>query len=144
IVVFIFATLASLIFYFFLKRTLTGKAMRAIIENTTGATALGIDVSKIYALSFGLGFGMAGVAGSLVSMLFTLTPTIGMEFTAVAFFVIILGGLKNMLGSLISSFIIAAIQIFSSYYTNPGFAWIIIYIAFIFILIVRPEGLLKS
>jgi len=144
IAVFLFATLASLIFYFFLRKTLVGKAMRAVMQHRIGAAALGINVSRLFAISFGLGVGMAGMAGSLVSMLFTLTPAMGMPFTTVAFLMIILGGLGNMLGSLIASFIIAAAQIFSGYYTNPGFALIIIYLIFIIILIVRPQGLLKG
>jgi branched-chain amino acid transport system permease protein len=144
LVVFIFATLASLLFLLFLKGTLTGKAMRAMMSNQRGAMLLGIRFTKLYALAFALGLMMAGIAGSLVSMLFAISSTMGTPFTTFAFIVMVLGGLGNVLGSLIAAFIIAGIYVPTAYLFNPGIGSLILYVFFALILVIRPQGLLRG
>ncbi|PYO01965.1 MAG: branched-chain amino acid ABC transporter permease, partial [Candidatus Rokuibacteriota bacterium] len=96
----------SLGFYLYLRRSLTGKAIRALMQEPEGAQLVGIDLPRLHARCFGIGIAMSAITGSLVSMLFELTPFIGLPYTVTALVVIILGGLGNMLGSLVGGLLL--------------------------------------
>jgi len=136
------AVAASLACYLFLKYHLIGKAMRATMAQPYGAAILGIDIFKMYGFSFCWGLGMAGVAGTLVSMLYLLHPTAGASFTYLGFIMVVLGGLGNLLGSMIAALIIAFIQVFAGYFLSVGIAELIVFSALLLMLVWRPLGLL--
>lgn len=144
ILIFGIAISVSLVCYFFLKYTLTGKAMRATMQQRFGAATLGIDTFKMYGLSFSLGLGMSGVSGSLVSMIYNITPSSGLPFTYTGFIMVVLGGLGNLLGSVIAAYVVAAVQVYSAYLASPGIAELVIFVALVFILAIRPQGLLRG
>jgi branched-chain amino acid transport system permease protein len=105
------------------------------------AKLMGINIYRIYALSFGLGAMLAGLAGSLISLIYTITPFMGLPYLIIAFIVTVLGGMGNILGSLIGGFILGILGSFITYY-QPGLVMVAFYLIFLLILIVRPTGIL--
>jgi branched-chain amino acid transport system permease protein len=97
-------------FYVFLRRSLVGKAVRALMQDPDGARLVGVNVRRVHAFCFGLGVAMSAVAGSLISMAFELTPFIGLGYTVTALVVIILGGLGNVLGSLVGGLVLGVVE----------------------------------
>ncbi len=97
-------------FYLYLRYSLTGKAVRALMQEPEGAQLMGIQTSRIHGLCFGAGIAMSAVTGSLVSMLFELTPFMGLPYTVTALVVVILGGLGNMLGCLMAGLLLGLVE----------------------------------
>jgi branched-chain amino acid transport system permease protein len=132
----------SIAFYLFLKKSLAGKAIRALMQDPEGAQLVGVDLRRMHARCFGVGVAMATVAGSLVSMLFELTPFIGLPYTVTALVVVILGGLGNLLGSVIGALILGLVETFSVHLAASDIRLIASYGVLSLILILRPSGLL--
>ena len=135
------AIAVCLAFYIFLQRTLFGKAVRALIQDKDSAQLMGVDTSKIFMFCFGTAFAMAGLAGALISMFYTVTPFMGLPYTMMAFVVIILGGLGNILGSLIGGLLLGLITTAGVAMTTPGYAFIIQYLLFILVILFMPQGI---
>jgi branched-chain amino acid transport system permease protein len=132
-------TLACVLFFRFSRM---GLATRALIQQRDAASLVGINADRVQLLVFCVGFGMAGLAGSLVSMTETVSPFGGFSYTIAAFIVIILGGLGNLTGGILGSIVLAIIEIYGVALTSPSFRSILIYGVFIAILFLRPQGLL--
>ncbi len=135
------AIVVCLGFYIFLQRTLFGKAVRAVIQDKDATQLVGIDTGKVYMFCFGVAFGMAALAGALVSMFYAITPFIGLPYTLMAFVVIILGGLGNILGSLVGGLILGLIITAVVSFTTPGFGPIIQYLILILVIYFMPQGI---
>ena len=129
-------------FYVFLRRSLTGKAIRALMQEPEGAQLLGVDVPRLHALCFGAGVAMSAITGSLVSMLFELTPFIGLPYTVTALVVVILGGLGNVLGSLLGALLLGVVETAAVYAAASDVRVIASYAVLALILVLRPAGLL--
>ena len=129
-------------FYVFLRRSLVGKAVRALMQDPEGARLVGIDVRRVHAFCFGAGVAMSAVAGSLISMAFELTPFIGLGYTVTALVVIILGGLGNMLGSLVAGIVLGVVETAAVYLTEYDIRPIVSYGVLSLILLLKPSGLL--
>ena len=125
----------------YLRLTMSGLAIRALIQQRDAAELVGVDVTRTHLLSFCLGFAMAALAGSLISMIEPVSPFMGFPFTIAAFVVIILGGLGNLMGSLIGGFLLGAIETYGVALTSASFRSILIYGVFITVLVCRPQGL---
>lgn len=119
-----------------------GLAARALIQNREAACLIGIDPDRINLIVFCLGFGLAGLAGSLISMTEAITPFGGFPYTIAAFIVIILGGLGNLAGGVLGGVLLAFIEIYGSALTSSAYRSMLIYGVFIAILTLRPQGLL--
>ena len=132
----------SLAFYVFLRRTRTGKAIRALMQEPEGAQLVGIDVPRLHARCFGVGVAMSAVSGSLVSMLFELTPFIGLPYTVTALVVVILGGLGNVLGSLLGGLLLGVVETAAVHVAASDVRVIASYLVLALILVLRPSGLL--
>jgi branched-chain amino acid transport system permease protein len=133
------ACLAAILYF---RTTLMGLAIRALIQQRDAAALVGIDIDRVYLVSFVLGFAMAGLAGALVSMTEQVSPFMGFPFTIAAFVVIILGGLGNLTGSLAGGFVLGAVETYGVALTSASYRSILIYGVFIAILLWRPQGLL--
>jgi branched-chain amino acid transport system permease protein len=125
---------------FFARATL-GLAIKALIQQREAAALVGIPVDRINLVSFCFGFGIAGLAGVLLSMTEEISPFMGFPFTVTAFVVIILGGLGNVLGSLLGGLLLGVLETFGVAFTAPSYRSIMIYGVFIAVLILRPQGL---
>ena len=130
--------LACIIFF---RYSITGLAIRALIQQPAAATLVGINVERTRLISFSLGFGIAGVAGCLISMLEQVSPFMGFPFTIAAFVIIIIGGLGNLVGGLAGAFLLAMIEVYGVVLTSASMRSILIYGVFIAVLIWRPQGL---
>jgi len=129
------------VFYLFLTRTRVGKAIRAAAQDADTAQLMGVNIHRILGLCFGLGAFMAALAGCLVSMMFEITPLIGLPYTVIAIIAVVLGGLGNILGSLIGGLILGMVGNIVMY-IHPGLALISYYIIFLLLLLLRPQGIL--
>ena len=125
----------------YLRLSMTGLAIRALIQQRDAAELVGIDITRTHLLSFCLGFAMAGLAGVLISMIGQVSPFMGFPFPIAAFVVIILGGLGNLTGSLIGGFLLGAVETYGVALTSASYRSILIYGVFIAVLVWRPQGL---
>ena len=135
-----FAVAISLIFYLFLTRTRLGKAIRASAEDPATAQAMGVNIHRVLGICFGLGALMSGFAGVLISMMYEMQPTMGLEYTIIAIIVVVLGGLGSITGSLIGGFILGLIGSIVIY-LDPGLSLIAYYVIFMLLLLIRPTGI---
>jgi branched-chain amino acid transport system permease protein len=144
IVTLITSIIISVVFYLFLARTRTGKAIRAAAQDPVAAAHMGVSINKMLALCFGFGTMMAGLAGLLVSMTsIMVTPFMGMEYTLIAMIVVVLGGLGNIKGSFIGGFILGLVGTIVSY-IQPGLSMVAFYLIFLLLLLVKPAGILAK
>ncbi|MGI6630063.1 MAG: branched-chain amino acid ABC transporter permease [Bacillota bacterium] len=129
-------------FYLYMEKTKTGNAIRATRMNSDAAKLMGIDVGKIYAITFGISAAMAGASGSLVSTAYVFTPTAGPGYLFTAFVACIIGGLGNINGALVGGVVLGLIETYGSIVFGPGFRETIGMVALVLILIIRPRGIL--
>jgi branched-chain amino acid transport system permease protein len=128
----------------FFRFSSLGLAIKALIQQREASSLVGIPVARIELLCFCLGFAIAGLAGVLVSMTEDISPYMGFPFTVIAFVVVILGGLGNVLGSLFGGLILGVLETFGVAFTAPSYRSIMIYAVFIGVLLLRPQGLFGS
>ncbi|MCG1003257.1 MULTISPECIES: branched-chain amino acid ABC transporter permease [Halobacterium] len=128
----------------FLKYTTTGLAIRATAQNSSAAQYMGIDTDNIYVLTLGIGTGLAGAAGALLSMLFPITPFVGWSYLLKAFAVVVLGGVGSVAGTLVGGLILGVSENVGVLYLGGGFRDIISFGIFVLVLLVRPHGLFGS
>jgi branched-chain amino acid transport system permease protein len=137
----LFAIVISVVFYIFIVRTRLGKAIRAAAQDRMTAGLMGVNINNVLALCFGLGALMASLAGSLISITYTISPMMGLEYTAIAFIVVVLGGLGNISGSFVGGFILGLIGSIVTYF-DTSLALITYYVIFMLLLMVRPTGIM--
>ena len=125
----------------FITQTDTGRAIRAVAKERMGARLVGIDVDKVFAISFGLGMATLGAAASLLMPIFYVSPTTGHVFVMVAFTVVVLGGMGSLLGAVIGGLIVGLTESFGGLYLGESLGQIGISLIFILILLFRPSGL---
>jgi len=126
-----------------LRLTLMGKAVRAVMQSPTGAQLVGIDTERLHPLMFGIGLGLSGVAGCLLSMAYTISPSMGEPYTVTALIVITLGGFGSMTGSLVGGLALGVIEAIGTDLTSPSLKALLSYSVFIAVLLWRPNGLFK-
>jgi branched-chain amino acid transport system permease protein len=141
LLVFGLALVCSVALILVLKLTLLGKGVRALMQSPVGAQLVGIDTERLHPLMFGVGLGLSGVAGSLLSMAYTITPSMGEPYTVTALIVITLGGFGSMSGALAGGLLLGVIEALGMHYTSPSLKALLSYSVFIAVLLLRPEGL---
>lgn len=137
----IIAIVIGLAFYFFIQRTRMGKGIRAAALDAHTAQLMGVNIHWVLGFCFAIGALMAGLAGSLVSMMYEITPLMGLPYTIIAIIAVVLGGLGNILGSLIGGLILGLVGSVVMY-VHPGLSMISFYFIFLFLILVRPQGIL--
>jgi branched-chain amino acid transport system permease protein len=126
----------------FFRFTRTGKAIRACADNQMGAQVVGLDVKRLYAITFGLGAACVGAAGSLLLLLIDVQPYIAPDYTLLGFIIVILGGLGSMPGALLGGLLVGVSEALSGFIIEPSFKSALSFALLIFVLLVRPQGLL--
>lgn len=124
-----------------MRMTLLGKGVRALMQSPVGAQLMGIDTKRLHPLMFGIGLGLSGVAGALLSMAYTITPYMGQPYTVTALIVITLGGFGSMGGALVGGLFLGVIEALGMHFSNPSLKALLSYVVFIAVLLLRPEGL---
>ena len=135
------ATLAAGGLGLFLKRSMLGRAIRAVAQDRSAARLMGVDVDRIYMLTFGIGTALAGLAGCLLTPIYSLSPQIGTNFILPAFAVVVLGGLGSVLGAYVGGFVVGLTEALAGYYLDPALKNAVLFAVFIAVLIARPSGL---
>jgi branched-chain amino acid transport system permease protein len=123
-------------------RTDFGRALRAIVDDRDAASAVGIDHRRMFAWSFGIGTALACLAGGLLATYLPVTPLSGSGYLAIAFATVVLGGLGSITGAFLGGLLVGVIQLASATYLAVDLQNVVVWIAFIVILLVRPSGLL--
>ncbi len=136
------ATLITIGLHLFLARTMTGKSIRAVTQDKRAARAMGINVEKTFLITFGIGAALAGMAGALLTPIYSITPAVGGNFILAAFAVVVLGGLGSVWGAYIGGLIVGVVEAFAGFYIDPVLRSAVWFIIFLIVLIVRPAGLL--
>jgi len=131
----------TILLHLFLTRTYLGTAMRALSQDKTAAQLMGIDIKKVYAIAFGLGAGLAGIGGALLTSFYYVFPEMGVPFTLIAFISVVLGGFGNILGPAIGAVIIGVLQSIGALIMTPSMKDILVYIVFLAILLIKPTGI---
>jgi branched-chain amino acid transport system permease protein len=141
LVVFGVSMVALVALHLFLTRTYWGKAIRAVGQNRDSCTLVGIDVERVYLLTFGLGTALAGLAGLLASTLFAFNPSFGAGELLKSFVIIVLGGLGSVVGIALGAGILAFAEVFSIYVVPSYLTSAVGFVLLVVVLVLRPGGL---
>jgi branched-chain amino acid transport system permease protein len=137
----IFSCVAFVLLELFLNRTKLGVAIKATSQNKRAAILMGIDINRIYALTFGVGTALAGIGGVFYGTLFAVYPTMGAMPTLKAFIVIILGGMGNVRGAIFGGFILGIAEALGGTYISTQYQNAVGFLIIIIVLLIRPRGL---
>jgi len=141
-VIFFTAIVVSAVLYLLLKYTDIGKQIRAIAQDRLAAKLMGINLNKIYMLTFGIGTALVGIAGVLILPVYYVFPSVGVYFVLTAFVIVVLGGMGNMVGALLGGIIIGITDSLSGYYIDPSLKEVVYFIIFLIVLLIRPSGIM--
>ena len=140
LIAFIVAIMVSAFLFLFLAYTHMGRAIRATVQDRKAAQLMGIDIGKIFWLTFAVGSCIVGIAGALLAPIFPVFPTVGISFGVISFVVVVLGGMGSMPGALLGGLIIGLVETISGYFIDVGLKQAIYFIVFILVLMFRPNG----
>jgi branched-chain amino acid transport system permease protein len=139
--VFALALLVLLALHVLLTKTYLGKAIRAVAQNPDSCTLVGVPVERIYALTFGLGTGLAALAGLLAATLFSFNPDFGATELLKSFVVVVLGGLGSVAGTAIAALILAVVEVFAILVLPAYLTAAVGFVLLVLVLVIRPGGL---
>ena len=124
-----------------LTRWRWGQAIRATAEDWEAALLAGIDVRRAYLLAFALGTALAGAAGTLVTVAYSVSPSIGLEWTLKALIVVVLAGLGSVLGTFVGGLVLGVAEAASAAAFGGPYREVVGLVIFVVVLLVRPRGL---
>jgi branched-chain amino acid transport system permease protein len=136
------AVLVAAALFAFFRFAPLGKAIRACADNYTGALVVGLDVHRLYALSFGLGAACVGAAGAIIVLIVDVTPPLGPAYTLLAFVIVITGGMGSMTGALLGGVLIGLTEAMAGLLTTPSMKSMFAYGVLVLVLLFRPEGIM--
>ena len=144
IVSFVAAMILCGILALVMRKTDMGRAIRAVAKERHGAQLVGINVEKMFAVSYGIGLACLGAAASLLMPMFYVSPSVGNVFVIVAFTIVVLGGMGSFLGAMVGGLIIGVTESLGGLYLGEALGQIGISLIFILILLFKPTGLFGS
>ncbi len=136
------ALLVSAALFAFFRYTSTGTAIRACADNLTGAGVVGLNVKRLYAVTFGIGLACVGAAGALMVTIADASPSLAQSFTLLAFTIVIIGGLGSMTGALIGGVLIGVSEAMASFFFAPSMKSMFSFALLVAVLVLRPQGLM--
>jgi branched-chain amino acid transport system permease protein len=139
---FIVTLLCTAFLQWMIKRTFLGKAIRATVQDGEAAKLMGIAVPRIFLITFAAGSALVGLAACVMLPLFSVFPTVGLNFVLIAFVIVVLGGMGSIEGALLGGFCVGVVQSVSAYYVAPAFGQLFFFLVFLLVMIFRPNGLL--
>jgi branched-chain amino acid transport system permease protein len=125
----------------FFRFTSIGTAIRACADNHTGAQVVGLDVNRLYALTFGLGAACVGAAGAMLVIIIDVTPVLGPAYTLLAFVIVITGGLGSMAGALLGGVLIGLTEAMAGLLYTPSAKSMFAFAILVLVLLFRPQGI---
>jgi branched-chain amino acid transport system permease protein len=135
------AVVAAFSLEWLLNRTTFGHSIRATSEDWSLAALTGIDVRRVYMIAFAISAALAGLAGSMVSLGYSVSPSIGLSWTLKALIVIVFAGLGNMRGIVVAGMLLGLIEGLSSVWVGNAYRGVVALVVFLLVLSVRPQGL---
>jgi branched-chain amino acid transport system permease protein len=138
------AIVAIVALWVFLRRTRTGRAIRAVSQDEVGAQLVGINLNSVYILTLGLSTALAALAGAALLFMFQAYPTVGLIPLYFAWYVVILAGLGNVAGAIAGGFIVAVVQTATQHWIGIGWANVVPIAVMVLVLIVVPSGIFGS
>lgn len=135
------AVVAALVLEWVLANTRFGRALRATSEDWTRAALTGVDVRKVYLVAFAISAGLAGIAGSLVSLGYSISPNIGLGWTLKALIVVVLAGLGSMRGIIVAGLFLGLVEGLSAVWIGGEYREVAGLVLFLVVLSFRPQGL---
>jgi branched-chain amino acid transport system permease protein len=138
------ALITILALHLFLQRTDPGKAIRATAEDWEAAELSGINVPRVYMLTFALGAALAGIAGTLVSITASVAPSIGLDWTLKALIVVVLAGTGSIIGAFPAGLLLGLAEALSSIFIGASYREVVGLVIFLLVLLIRPQGLFGS
>jgi branched-chain amino acid transport system permease protein len=141
---FVIAAVIVAIFWFFMTYTRTGMAIRAVSQDITGAQIVGIDIEIIVLLTISLACALSAVAGGSLLFMYPSYPTVGLEPLYLAWFVVILSGLGNILGAVAGAFMVALLKVITVEYIGAGWDFVVPSALIMLVLIFKPSGIFGS
>ncbi|HZD27260.1 MAG TPA: branched-chain amino acid ABC transporter permease [Xanthobacteraceae bacterium] len=139
---FLISIVITLALMMFMKRTYIGKAIRATVQDRDAAMLMGINVPRLFLLTFAGGSALVGIAGCIMLPLYSTFPTVGLNFVLIAYVVVVLGGMGSMEGAFLGGICIGIVQSLSGYYIAPAYGQMFYFLVFLLVMIFRPNGLL--
>jgi urea transport system permease protein len=141
IIVMVLTLVITLSVYFIMQRSQWGAKVRAVVQNRPMAAAVGINTSIVDRMTFALGCGIAGVAGSAFTMIGSTGPTSGQLYIVDTFMVVVFGGAANLMGTIASAFTISQAQTILEFFMSGSIAKVLTLGMIVGILMIRPQGL---
>jgi branched-chain amino acid transport system permease protein len=135
------AVLVAVALYLLLEYTRLGKSLRAAADNPTAATYMGINVDRTYRVAFGLGSGITAVAGGLMASYLSFGPFVGFDYVIIMYSGVVLGGMGSILGAFWGGLTVGFVQQFSALILPPQLQNAAIFVVFLMIVLLRPQGL---
>ncbi|MGH7277239.1 MAG: branched-chain amino acid ABC transporter permease [Candidatus Rokuibacteriota bacterium] len=141
LIAFTVAVTFTLGLFAFMRYTHAGRVMRATAQDRDAATLMGIDTERVHRLAWSIGIVSVGVAGVLMAPLYTVYPTAGLQFVLLAYVVVVLGGLGDMVGALLGGLIVAFVDVVGGYVVGIAWKEVLYFVLFILVLVFRPAGI---
>ncbi len=141
LIVMVLTTLIATGVYVLIFRMGWGKQVRAVMQNRAMAGAVGIDTARVDCMTFGIGCGIAGVAGSAFTMIGSTSPTAGQLYIVDSFLVVVFGGAGSLVGTIASAFTISQARSTLEFFLSGSMAQVIVLLTVVGILMLRPQGL---
>jgi len=142
----VYAAVAALVvsaaLFAFFRYSATGTAIRACADNLVGAGVVGLNVKRLYAVTFGIGLACVGAAGSLLVTIADASPSLAQSFTLLAFTIVIIGGLGSMTGALVGGVLIGVSEAMASFFFAPSMKSMFSFALLVAVLVLRPQGLM--
>ncbi|MEW6254695.1 MAG: branched-chain amino acid ABC transporter permease [Pseudomonadota bacterium] len=141
---FVAAVVLAVALWLFLDRSWQGRAIRAVAQDAMAATLVGVDTRRTYGLAFGLGVALTAFGGAVILPYITVSPTIGGQFVVLMFTVVVLGGLGSVAGALAGGILVGVVQSLSTLVFPIQLQNLCLFVIFIAVLALRPQGLIKG
>ena len=141
---FALAAIVVVVFWFFMTYTRTGRAIRAVSQDENGALMVGIGLKGILLLTMSLSCALAAIAGASLLFMYPAYPSVGLEPLYMAWFVVILSGLGNVLGAVMGAFMVALLKVLTIEYIGSGWDFVVPSALIIVVLIFKPSGIFGS
>ncbi len=137
---FVIAMGCTVLLYYFLQKSETGRAIRAASQNRNVVTLMGVNIRRLYNIAFAISVGMVGIAGALLLPYSSVQPTSGTTYSFKSFVIIVLGGQGSVIGALISGLLVGIIEKVGTLYFSDTTAQIAVFAVFVLVLLLRPNG----
>ncbi len=144
LIAFLLALGLTFALYLFIKKTMTGKAIRATSVEKEGAILVGINSQRIHYLTFGIGSACVGAAGAAVLPFFYCSPSVGYAFVIPAFVVVVLGGMGNFWATLVGGLIVGVAESLGAIFVPGSLKQMVMFIIFVLVLLFKPRGLFSK